>query len=248
MNKRRWILLFIILLIVILLGSFVVKHRNTLEALVDSFRYSQDEVIEKLNENKNDLQQYIDENENITVRDLTQEEAKQLNNGEITEEEAVGILTGKKPETQVPTDAPASKPKEPDAPASKPKEPDASENIADVAISEAIAKLYIQKSKYLGKLDDIEAKVRQEYVNLVKSNNLSVEEKKAAKQQFLNSNLSMVAAWENECDSIVNGILEEIKTALKSSNQDDSIVKKLKEAYLNEKRLKKSYFINRYMD
>ena len=95
MNKRRWILLFIILLIVILLGSFVVKHRNTLEALVDSFRYSQDEVIEKLNENKNDLQQYIDENENITVRDLTQEEAKQLNNGEITEEEAVGILTGK---------------------------------------------------------------------------------------------------------------------------------------------------------
>ena len=238
MNKRRWILLFIILLIVILLGSFVVKHRNTLEALVDSFRYSQDEVIEKLNENKNDLQQYIDENENITVRDLTQEEAKQLNNGEITEEEAVGILTGKKPETQVPTDAPAS----------KPKEPDASENIADVAISEAIAKLYIQKSKYLGKLDDIEAKVRQEYVNLVKSNNLSVEEKKAAKQQFLNSNLSMVAAWENECDSVVNGILEEIKTALKDSNQDDSIVKKLKEVYLNEKRLKKSYFINRDMD
>lgn len=238
MNKLRRIIFFIILIIVIVVGSVIIKHWNTLEALVDSFRYSQDEVVEKLDENKKELQEYIDENENITVRDLTQEEAESLNNGELTEEEAVDILTGKIPETKLPADEPAA----------KPKEPEVSGNTSDMLVSEAIAKLYIQKSKYLGKLDDIEAKVRQDYINLVKSSSLSAEEKKAAKQQFLNSNLSMVASWENECDSVVNGILEEIKAALKSSNQDDSIVKKLKEAYLNEKRLKKSYFINRYMD
>lgn len=239
MNKLRRIVFFVILIIVILVGSVAIKHWNTLEALVDSFRYSQDEVVEKLDENKKELQEYIDENENITVRDLTQEESKLLNSGEITEEEAVNILTGKIPETKLPADEPATKPKEPEVP----------EKTSDMVVSEAIAKLYIQKSKYLGKLDDIEAKVRQEFIETVDSQkNVSAEERRAAKQRFLNSNLSMVAAWENECDSIVEGILEEIKTALKSSNQDDSIVKKLKEAYLNEKRLKKSYFINRYMD
>ena len=231
MSKGRWIWLFIVLIIVILIGSVVIKHWNTLEALVDSFRYSQDEVVEKLTENKEQLQQYIDENENINVRDLTEEEAASLNNGEITEEEAVDILTGKKPEAQSPS-----------------KKPQESKNTADTIVSEAIAKLYIQKNKYLSKLDGIEARVRQEYINKVKSNNLNAEEMKAAKQSFLNSNISMVAAWENECDSIVYGILDEIKTALKDSKQDETIVKKLEQAYLNEKRLKKSYFINRYMD
>lgn len=238
MKKKRWIWLFIILIIIILVGSIVKRHWNTLEALVDSFRYSQNEVVEKLNENKEQLQQYIDENENITVRDLTEEEAKSLEKGEITEKEAMDILTGKKPETQQPVN---------DSP-TEPKEPEDSENATDAVVSEAIAKLYIQKSKYLGKLDAIEASVRQEYINIVKANNLRGEEMKAAKQRFINSNISKVAAWENECDSVVYGILDEIKTALQDSNQDTSIVKKLEQAYLNEKRLKKSYFINRYMD
>ena len=239
MKKRNWLWIFIILIIVILIGSVVIKHWNSLEALVDSFRYSQNEVVEKLDENKKQLQQYIDENENITVRDLTEEEANLLNSGKITEEEIVDILVGKKPETESPSE---------DSPVVEPKEPESTENTSDMIVSQAIAKLYVQKSKYLAKLDGIEARVRQEFINTVDSKNPSPEERRAAKQRFLNSNISMVAAWENECDSVVYGILDEIKAALKDSNQDDSIVKKLEQAYLNEKRLKKSYFINRYMD
>lgn len=239
MKKRNWFWIFIILIIVILVGGVVIKHWNSLEALVDSFRYSQNEVVEKLDENKKQLQQYIDENENITVRDLTEEEANLLNSGEITEEEIVDILVGKTPKKEPPSET---------SPVVEQKEPETAENTSDMIVSQAIAKLYIQKSKYLAKLDDIEARVRQEYIDMVKSNKLSSEEKKAAKQRFLNSNLSTVASWEKECDSVVYGILDEIKATLKDSNQEDSIVKKLEQAYLNEKRLKKSYFINRYMD
>ncbi len=238
---------------VILVGSIVIKHRNSLEAMVDSYRYSQDEIVEKLNKNNQQLQEYIDKNENITVRDLTEEEAKALNEGAITEEEAVDILTGNTPETQPPTDLPATQSNEseaseaPEAPEA-PEEPKEPENSVDTIVSETIAKLYIQKNKYLGKLDAIEASVREEYNNMVISNKLDPKESKAAKQQFINSNIAKVAAWEKECDGIVYGILDEIKSALKESKQDDSIVKKLEQAYLNEKRLKKSYFINRYMD
>lgn len=239
MNKRKWVWLTVVLIIVILLGSVTIKYWNSIGALIDSFRYSQEEVVNKLDENKKQLQEYIDENEDITVRELTEEESKALSDGELTEEEAVKVLTGQEIEKN-PTG---------NIEDTKPTKPENQEKPTSTVVSEAIAKLYIQKSLYLGKLDSIEARVRQEYINLSKSSGgFSEEERKAAKQQFLKTNLSMVAAWETECDNVVYGILDEIKTALKENNEDESIVKKLEEAYLNEKRLKKSYFINRYMD
>lgn len=238
MNKGKWIWLAVVLIVVMLLGSVAIKHRNSIEALIDSFRYSQEEVEEKLGENKEQLQEYIDKNKDITVRDLTEEESEALSKGDLTEEEAVKVLTGQETEKNQPANEIESKPIEP-AP---------EEKMTSTVVSEAIAKLYIQKSIYLGKLDSIESQVRQDYINLVRGSGMSDEGKRAAKQQFLKSNISIVAAWETECDNVVYGILDEIKTALKESNEDQSIVKKLEEAYLNEKRLKKSYFINRYMD
>ena len=255
MKKRKRIWIGIVFIIVIFLGIVVIKHWNSLTAVIDSFRYSQDEVVEKLNENTQQLQKYIDENENITVRDLTEEEAKMLNEGVITEEEAIAILTGKASSVQPSDEAdasdassaeePAGETKKPQ-PSSKPQTPEATKESSDTVVSEAIAKLYIQKSKYLSKLDTIEANIRQAYIDEAASK--SDEEKRAIKQRFINSNLSEVAAWEKECDGVVYGILDEIKTALKNAGQDTSVVKKLEDAYLNEKRLKKSYFINRYMD
>ena len=241
MNKRRMIWLLAILIVVILVGSVAFKHRNSIQALIDSFRYSQEEVVGKLDENKKQLQNYIDEKE-IVVRDLTEDEAKALSEGKMTEEEAVKVLTGQTPEEKTPPDEGDEKPQEPQV------EPQPEEKPADTVVSEAIAKLYIQKNHYLGKLDSIEARVKGEYYALVKAEHLNKEEMKAAKQQFLKSNISTVAAWENECDSVVYGILDEITAALEAENEDTGIVKKLEEAYLNEKRLKKSYFINRYMD
>lgn len=244
MNKRKMIWLFVILAVVILVGSVVFKHWNSIQALFDSFRYSQEEVVGKLEENKQQLQDYIDKNENIVVRDLTEEEAKALSEGKMTEEEAVKVLTGQdsKEEEKEKTPPEKSDEKQPEP------EPQPEEKPADTVVSEAIAKLYIQKNHYLGKLDSIEARVKGEYYALVKAENMNKEEMKAAKQQFLKSNISTVAAWENECDSVVYGILDEITVALEANNEDTGIVKKLEEAYLNEKRLKKSYFINRYMD
>ena len=110
-------------------------------------------------------------------------------------------------------------------------------------VAELIAKLYIQKSKYLGKLDEIEAYVVYQYDYV-----MTREEKKVAKQKFLTEYLPMVASWEKECDAVVGGIISEIRTALKESGQDTTIADTLDEAYKNEKKSKKAYFINRYMD
>ena len=234
MKKRKWVWFSVILIVIVLIGSVAIRHWNSIEALIDSFRYSEEEVVEKLGENKKQLQEYIDENEDIVVRDLTEEESEKLSNGELTEEDAVKVLTGQEDEQNQPDDTVDTQPEE-----SQPEEKPVS-----TVVSEAIAKLYIQKSIYLGKLDGIEASLKQQYIDIVKSNNLYDEEKKNAKYDLIKQNISKVSAWELECDSVVYGILDEITVALKENNEDTDIVNKLEEAYLNEKRLKKSYFIS----
>jgi len=237
MSRRARIWLIVILVIILCVGWFTYKQWNSISAVIDSFKYSQEDVIQKLEENKNSVQEFIDKNEDITVRDLTEEEAKALNEGSLTEEEVISILTGQKNEDKVTSEKPVvDNPKEPKPNEKEPKK------TSNQVVAEAIAKLYIQKNNYLSKLDNIEAHVRQLYIDMSK------EEKKGAKQRLLTEYLPQVASWESECDSVVYGILDEIKVALKASGQDEAIVTKLEEAYLNEKKLKKSYFINRYMD
>ena len=233
MSKKTKILLIILLVIILAASWFVYTQWNNISAVINSFRYSQEEVEENIKNTKEDLQKIIDEDDNITVRDLTEEEAKALNEGKMTEEEAVDILTAK----------PESPPKHEDQNSSLPeKKPETTTNNSSQAVSQAIAKLYIQKNAYLNKLDAVEAEVRGIYMKM------SREEKKTAKKKLLAEYLPKVAAWETECDNTVYGILDEIRLAVKNTGQDETIVKKLEEAYLSEKSMKKTYFINRYMD
>lgn len=269
-KKILKILLILLLIIVILAGWLVYKHWNSIIAFKDAVQYSQEELDTRLQQNKDDVQKFIDEKEDITVRDLTEEESKALNEGNMSEEEIIKIITGQstppKEETPVKNETPAvtEKPQQNSAEGTSSISGNAENTTTTKAsqntdksvgqkVSEAIAKLYVQKSIYLNKLDAVEAEVRAYFEGLEKQKHqdkikFPEEERQAVKQQLLTEYLPRVAAWESECDNIVYGILDEIKAALKESGGDTSIVTKLEESYLNEKKTKKSYFINRYMD
>lgn len=230
MKKKKKILLWILLGIFVLIALFVYSQWDNISAVIDAFRYTQEEVVEKMEQNKEDLQNYIDENEDVNVRDLTQEEAEAFNKGELTEDEVVDILVGK----------PDEKPN-----AEKPNKPESKEPSGETGkrLSEAIARLYIQKNANLSKLDAVEAEARARFIA-----QYTPEGEKALKSSIISEYLPRVALWEKECDSVVYGILNEIKAALKESGQSMEIADKIEQAYLDEKSLKKSYFIGRYMD
>ena len=234
MKKKKRIWLWILLGIGVLLALFVYSQWDNISAVIDAFQYTQAEVVEKMEQNKQDLQNYIDKNDDVNVRDLTKEEAEALNKGELTEDEVVEILVSKpneeKPDSNVP------KPQEPE------KEP-TNEESAGKRLSEAIARLYIQKNANLSKIDAMEAEARAIYIA-----QYNKEEGKAIKSKIISEYFPRLASWEKECDSVVYGILDEIKAALKESGQSMEIADKIEQAYLDEKSLKKSYFIGRYMD
>lgn len=230
MSKKLKIWLLVIALLLILGGWVVHRQWNNITAVVDAIRYSNEEVETKLQENNQAIQEYLENEENISVREMTEEEVQGLLDGTLTEEEVVQRMTGQTTTSAAPNSTPSQ------TPASTPQQ------TAGQTVAKAIARLYITKSDYLGRLDAIEAQVRAEYIALSK------EEKKGAKQRFLAQYLPTVAAWESECDAAVYGVITEVREALKQSGQSETVADQIEASYLNEKRLKKSYFINRYMD
>ncbi len=244
MKKKHIIWLTVVFVICASLALFIYFQWNNIGAIIDTLRYSQEEVTEKMETNKQELQDYIDNNENVNVRDLTQEEADALNKGELTEDEVVEILTTK-PEAPPEENANTNENPKPNNKENDKKEP-TKEEAAGQRVSEAIARLYIQKNAYLSKLDVIEAEARAEFIATCKGKPQEVQ--KEGKMAIISKYLPKVAAWEKECDTIVYGILDEVRAALKESGQSQEVADKIEQAYLDEKRLKKSYFIGRYMD
>ena len=244
MKKKKKIIIVSCLVLLLILGWFAYKNWNSIDAIVHSLNTTEEETVREIEQTKEELSYYLETEENITVRELTEEESKALSEGTITEDEAIELMTGKKtdPEKE-PSETKAPKPQEgTESETSQPaKTPE--ESSGD-RVSELIAKLYVEKSKYLNKLDDIEASVRAEYL----SDPHNWESKSAAKKDLLKKYLPEVAAWEKTCDSTVYGTLDEIRAELRKSGKDESIVDTMKKAYLEEKKLKKTYFINRYMD
>lgn len=280
MKTKSKVILAVILTLVLIVGWFIYKQWNNIEAILLSADTNQEDTVRKLEKNKEELQNFLESEKNISVRDLTEEEAKALQEGNLTEEEVVELLTGggepgsfdeedsveqktppdeaeKEPskatknpeqektskpatgETANPTQKPTEKPVATQSP-----KPQTSVSTSDQKVEQLIAKLYVQKSTYLGKLGSIESQARSEYLSL----RYGGTDKQTAQQQIVKKYLSQVSSWETTCDNTVNGILNEIRTELSKSGKDTSIVDTMKNAYLEEKKLKKAYFINRYMD
>ncbi len=245
MSKKLKIWLAVIGVLLLLAGWLVYAQWDNINALVDAFRYSNEEVETKLQENNRAIAEYLEKEENITVREMTEDEAKALAEGTLTEEELVKLLTGQTAAASPEKEPPADPPKVPpagDKPVVSQSPVQVPEKTTAQTVAEAVAKLYITKNDYLGRLDSIEAKVRAEYIAM------SAEEQKGAKQRMLSQYLPMVSSWEKECDAAVYGVISEIRTALKKSGQAETVADQIEASYLNEKRLKKSYFIGRYMD
>lgn len=241
MKKAIKIVLAVFLAICLILGWLIYANWNSIEAFIHSMNTTNEDTVKELEQNKKELEAFLAKEQDITVRDLTEEEAKALNEGNLSEEELIGILTGKTPEpvaTPTPTKNPIKDPTP--TPEPTPTPTPSSEEI----ISQLIAKLYVQKSQYLNKLDEIEENVRNDFI----ANEDQWETLQAAKQDYLKKYLPVVASWEKNCDDTVYGILDEIRSELKKQGRDDSIVETMEDAYHEEKKLKKTYFINRYMD
>lgn len=107
-------------------------------------------------------------------------------------------------------------------------------------LAEIIAEVYILREEYILTLENMYTEAEKALTELV------------AREHTENEVLSMVSSYmlkatelENQCDGKIDIIVEKLETLIKSNNGDMSLVDTLIETYINEKAIKKAWYIER---
>jgi len=246
-RKTGWYIFGAILLL-ICLGLF--WQRDNIRAGLLFLRYSKDDLNTKIAENNALVDEAISKIPEISIRPLTDEERRMLQEGIISEEDAMDILLGDPgtsppPQNENQTDDPGG-PDDLPAPTEEHKDvspaPSQDDRKAKYArIAELIAGIYVMRDSYISKLENIKTAALTEY-NALPENERTESKKRALMLQCI----SQASKLEAESDEKMDGILSELSSLLKEVGGDMSIVSDIKAAYAEEKALKKAYYMNLY--
>lgn len=221
---KRWakILLTVLAVLVVVATAVMVWQRNNISVVLTTITKTGDEIANELDDSKEKLKSEIKEKYNADlVSDFTAEEESKIIKGEISAEDAVKILEKKYEDT-----------KKENASAQNKRE------TVDKLIGDKAIELYSLKAYYLGKLGQIEAKVKKEYIAMPKEKKNLV-----GKQELVAKYIGTATSLLNQCDNEVNKLLKELESELKALKEDTSVVKTIRDAYEKEKALKKAYYL-----
>lgn len=269
-NKKilKIVLLSILAVIVIVVAALCIRFKDALRlvtwdnivSLVNSQRYSTDELETQLDDNKKKMETIAVESPHINIRgDLTEEESTALKEGKITKDDAVGIVKGdttleevlaskdgqasqgeNKPSgSQTEGDKPPeSKPAENESP--KPENEPPAEEAPKDRVSEIVAELYVVQADFIARLEAVGDAAYADYK--------AIHYDRSQITAIVDSYTGTVANLEAECDATVRALLSELETELNKVGGDLSLVSEIRQFYYKEKSLKKSYYLNKMND
>ncbi len=258
MKKKLRIVLIILAVLLILFIVLGIWQWNNIVALFGAMRYSEQDISNLMTDNDKIVSEALEEYPDINVRGVEENEIKALEEGKITEKELVDIVLGKTSLEE--TVEQKENPKTPPTPAKdinenedkgeskneaspptteEPAQPDDKEE----EIASLIAQIYVLKSSYTGRLDAVMDEARREFWKLPKD-----QQTTSAKQKILSAKLSRIAELESECDSKVEAIMTQLTELLKEQGKDVALVESIRKAYANEKQLRKSHYMSKYLD
>ena len=119
----------------------------------------------------------------------------------------------------------------------------ASEHAMSEEVAACIAKLYVLKSRFTGELSVLEKTITTTYEELPEEEQVPASRKSIAGQY-----IKQVAQMELDCDAQVDAALAELRKTLTAQGKDTAVVETLRQAYENEKSLKKAYYLDVYMN
>lgn len=221
----------ILLILISIIGIFIWQRENIM-AVVDSSRYTNEEIASKIEESKNNITATLSEYNVPIVRDFTIEEEDMLIKGELSPEDAVAKILKQNS---------VSENENTDSNNNIEDTSDENDNQLNKEIGEKIAEVYGIKAYYLGQIGALESKVKEEYKALPEG-----KKNVSAIKSIVSNNINQALSLESSCDSEIDSVLAELETMLKDAEQDTSLVDTIREAYINEKALKKSYYLSLY--
>lgn len=221
-NKKRkwpWILAGILLILAIIIAVLVKWQWNNIMAVYYATSYSKEDLQKMQTEHETVINELYQQVSQVDLSRLPEEAEKLLEKGELSEETAVAILTGKITWEDYLTNPEL--------------ETDQAEDASRV--DDIIAQIYVLRSTYVGKLDSLVGQAWGEY----RSGGVS-------KADLIAKYVGIGYGLEGECNGKIEGLLSELSKELSRTGADMSLVDAVRRTYYAEKSIKKAEMIEKY--
>ena len=249
--KKLKVVSIILLIIIAILAVLVWWQFGNIKSVYYWFKYDNQNVSELVDKQKNEVDKYIRDKSNLSVRQSTEAEQKLHQEEIINDDEFVDVLTGKTNVKEMfgqNIDLDDSKnfvdengkpiSKEELESSKKENEEDKKEKDNTQRASECVARMYVLKSNFESRLAALANEAKLDYISVPNS------ERSARKSEVVKKVYSRAVSLESECDAQVELVLKELDSILRKSGEDRSIVDKIRKSYGEEKSLKKAYYLN----
>lgn len=214
--KKKKIILVILSIIIIFVGILIFRQWNNLQALRYAATYSEDELQEKLENNERAIDDILNKFPDMDISKLPKDAADMLNSGEITEDEAIAIITGNLTLDDIKAGKTAS-------------------SSQNTNLKNLIAKVYVLRSTYTGKLNSLVSQAYAEYTE--NGRNIS---------PIADKYIALASDLEAECDSQMETLLSQIKEELDKKGESHEIISQIRSTYKSEKSIKKGELLSKY--
>ena len=249
MKKSTKIILTILTIIIIISSVVVLWQYDNISAVLNGLTKSSEDIASEINRKREDLKVKVEKYTNSSINDLTAEDEQKLLKGEMSLDEIA-----KKYDLPIEYINDENNEQEDFSPTKDVSESQQSNfgkssddvtvdnsKIIEKEIGDSVSRMYALKAKYVNKLGELEREVIDQYSKLPE-----IKQNKEGKKELVMANVDYVAKLEKTCDSEVDKVISALEKNLKELGGDIQIIQILKDAYTDEKELKKSYYLSLY--
>ena len=223
MKKLIKVFLIVLIVLSVAVGAVALWQRKNIEGVLIGIRETSEEIEKRRDENQSKLVGEIDSYIETTIRELTPEEQKQIEEGEVQSSEIYSkIFEEKNSEIE------------------KVKGENKAEK--DAIVTKYMAQLYKLQSEFTSRSEATISEGASYYEKLKKT-----QDKASARANTITHFTPIVRSIESECDSKVNEIIKNLTNELSAIRANTDIVGTIKATYDNEKQLKLAYYSNKYL-
>ena len=249
MKKSTKIILTILTIIIIISSAVVLWQYDNIWAVLNGLTKSSEDIASEINRKREDLKVKVEKYTNSLINDLTAEDEQKLLKGEMSLDEIAKKYDF--PIEYMNDEDSEQKDFSPTKDAGESQRSNFGKSSDDVTvgnskiiekeIGDSVSRMYALKAKYVNKLGELEREVIDQYSKLPKT-----KQNKEGKKDLVMANVDYVAKLEKTCDSEVDKVISALEKNLKELGGDLQIIQILKDAYTDEKELKKSYYLSLY--
>ena len=276
MKKVFKILLTIFLVFAIVSGAVVVWQWENIKSITLGVRENSEQIEQRRNENQEKLVKDVNVFMDKPIREMTEEEKKQIKDGEVTlndvyqkifeekiEEETKSVVS--QPETDeknITKNSPSTEKEEgsPEIGNNSPEGKTETQETKPATNEEKQPSETVPKetkdqivSRYMVELYKLQNEFNARAEATIASGGSYYESIKthehdaSARAATISKYTPIVRGVESECDARVEAIVQSLEAELVAIGADTSVIATIRATYANEKQLKLSYYANKYL-